>query len=63
MGKRKQTKQDCSSAAYIYVMTGQLAEMAAKENLPALAHILQMAQQEAAEAGMQKDPRRARLNS
>ena len=44
-------------------MTGQLADMAAKENLEALAHILQMAQQEAAEAGMKKDPRRTRLDS
>lgn len=41
-----------STVAYIFMMAGQLAEMATKENLPALAHILNMAQAEAAEIGV-----------
>ena len=64
MAKPKISAQrNCSTAAYLYVMAGQLAEMARSENLPVVAFLLDMAQEEAAQAGMTAKPDGAALNS
>jgi hypothetical protein len=54
MEKPKAPKPDnCSAAAYFYVIAGQLGEMAQRDNMPTLAYLFYMAQQEAAEMGLQ----------
>ena len=63
-GKRKiLAPKNCGTAAYLCVMAGQLADLARSENMTLVAYLFDMAQAEAAQAGMTAKPDGARLSS
>jgi hypothetical protein len=64
MGKDKIfAPKNCGTAAYLYVMAGQLADIARSENMPVVAYLFDMAQEGAAQAGMTARPDGARISS